>query len=534
MHVVNNASEAATFEFLTLAKEQGIRNVLVVRRSSLIAYRYPYKGIQASYEANEASQDKIGDGSPTALVYFIRMRFGDHFGIAVAGNSVYDAVVPSDGADFGSIWQEASAADGGLDALMSSVDAGADMILTQSYYDFDVYKEFYQKCMGYGIQVPIVPSVMPVESLEQIRRAGQLTQCRIPPALTKLLEDAGQSEVMVRAAGEKWTTEQIRQCRSFGAPCVHIFTINQEALTCSIASTIAGKKLSRSAIGASKNRRSEEVRPVFWSNRHHSYMTRTAHLDEVPDGRWGSSTLDYGGFDKAVTGTSSERRALWGEEVKSVKDVQDTFVKYLTGKITRLPWSQSALAAETDPLIATLVRLNEVGLLTINSQPVMNGVPSEDAVHGWGPPGGLIYQKAYLEFFAPPEWIDAIKETLGKRKHATFHAVNKQGQSLSNCTNVCAVTWGAFPGREIVQPTVVDPASFMVWKDEAFALWKIHWADSYGEAHGSSKKIIESIHDTYWLVNVVDHNYVDSASGGIFAMMEDVIARYEADAEMES
>ena len=58
-----------------------------------------------------------------------------------------------------------------------------------------------------------------------------------------------------------------------------------------------------------------------------------------------------------------------------------------------LPWSEDAPAPETGVISEHLARLNELGFLTINSQPAVNGAPSNDAVHGWGPSNGYVYQK---------------------------------------------------------------------------------------------------------------------------------------------
>ena len=92
---------------------------------------------------------------------------------------------------------------------------------------------------------------------------------------------------------------------------------------------------------------------------------------------------------------------------------------------------------------------------------------------------------------------------------------------------------GRFPGREIVQPTVVDPHSFRAWKDEAFSLWTKRWASAYitppdepaastgtteaehaerRAANNRSAALIERIHDTYFLVNIVDNDYVGAAA----------------------
>lgn len=63
-----------------------------------------------------------------------------------------------------------------------------------------------------------------------------------------------------------------------------------------------------------------------------------------------------------------------------------------------------------------------------------------------------------------------------------------------------------FPGKEIVQPTVVDPISFLSWKDEAFNIWTERWGNLY-EVGSQSRKLIEHITNTYLLVNLVDNDY---------------------------
>ena len=81
---------------------------------------------------------------------------------------------------------------------------------------------------------------------------------------------------------------------------------------------------------------------------------------------------------------------------------------------------------------------------------------------------------------------------------------------------VQAVTWGVFPGREVLQPTVVDVESFLVWKEEAFALWMI-WADAYDEESVSRELILGEIMESFFLVSVVDADFV---AGDIFAVFE--------------
>ncbi len=80
--------------------------------------------------------------------------------------------------------------------------------------------------------------------------------------------------------------------------------------------------------------------------------------------------------------------------------------------------------------------------------------------------------QAYLEFFASPQCVESLVEVLQGYPLVNYHIVNKLGtEDLSNCdpTQSIAVTWGVFPGKEIVQPTVVDPVSFNIWK-----VWIVH------------------------------------------------------------
>lgn len=113
---------------------------------------------------------------------------------------------------------------------------------------------------------------------------------------------------------------------------------------------------------------------------------------------------------------------------------------------------------------------------------------------GWGGPGGRVYQKAYVEFFCSPDKLKALVEKCKNFPSLTYIAVNKDGDYVSNIgpNDVNAVTWGVFPAKEIIQPTVVDPTSFKVWKDEAFEIWTRGWARMYQEGD-SSIKILEEV-----------------------------------------
>ena len=97
-------------------------------------------------------------------------------------------------------------------------------------------------------------------------------------------------------------------------------------------------------------------------------------------------------------------------------------------------------------------------MLTINSQPKVNGVKSDDVKYGWGPEGGYVYQKSYFEFFIHPELMEPLANFLSSKKSIMYQALNIKGEKFQNVKDqdINAVTWGVFPGQEIVQPTVVD------------------------------------------------------------------------------
>jgi len=188
--------------------------------------------------------------------------------------------------------------------------------------------------------------------------------------------------------------------------------------------------------------------------------------DEFPNGRWGDSRSPaYGDlsdyhwmtlhFDKSI-----DLKALWGQELKSEQYINDVFSKYVSGELIRLPWTDTSLALESEVIKDKLKLLNRNGFLTINSQPSVNGVPSDHPVHGWGGPGGFVYQKAYIEFFTSPalftKLIDLIKL---KYPNLSYMAIDIKGNFESSYDtdrrSATAVTWGVFPGKEILQPTVL-------------------------------------------------------------------------------
>jgi methylenetetrahydrofolate reductase (NADPH) len=205
--------------------------------------------------------------------------------------------------------------------------------------------------------------------------------------------------------------------------------------------------------------------------------------------------------------------ALW-DHPSTLGELCKLFVDYCRGEVKMLPWSDFPLAPESNSICPLLAGVNARGFLTINSQPPVNGVPSSHAVHGWGPRHGYVYQKAYVECFASPALLSALESRLARVDAAaggegvvTYHAVNRAGELRSNHNEEVpnAVTWGVFPGQEVVQPTVVDVVSFLAWKDEAFGLWD-SWSHVYDEG-SPSRKLLSTVSNEFWLINLVHNDF---------------------------
>jgi methylenetetrahydrofolate reductase (NADPH) len=161
--------------------------------------------------------------------------------------------------------------------------------------------------------------------------------------------------------------------------------------------------------------------------------------------------------------------------------------------------------------------------MTINSQPAVNGEKSDNSVYGWGGANGRVYQKAYVEFFTSPDNFGIMRELIDKSyPNLRYYVINSEGKTNyppNDSKGVTALTWGVFPDREILQPTIFDPDTFTVWSEEAFQLWTSAWASLYDDETESSALLYE-MHDTFFLVAIVDNDYIEPT---LFNFFKDII-----------
>lgn len=444
------------------------------------------------------------------LIKYIKSKYGNHFDIGIAGYP--------EGPD------ETTSADEHIPYLKEKVDAGGTFIVTQMCYDADLFIEWARKCRAAGIpeSVPIIPGIMPIQTHASFLRRANWTQCQVPPEWHQALEPIKNDDVAVRNVGKDLIADFCRKLLDAGVTMhLHFYTMNLAASTQLVLEELAVTPPSdssnpdikplpwRQSLGL--NRKEENVRPIFWSNRKHSYVARTQDWDEFPNGRWGDSRSPaFGELDSygiGLKGTNEHNRKLWGEP-KRVQDIADLFVNYMSGKVASLPWCEAPVQPETDVLKEDLIDLNKRGLLTINSQPAVDGAKSSDPVNGWGPRGGYVYQKAYLEVLIHPHLIDEIINRMEQDPDITYYAVNNSGELQTNADSdggPNAVTWGVFPGKEIVQPTIVETISFLAWRDEFYHLGS-EWSKCYDEG-SEARKLIRDLVDDWYLVNIVHNDF---------------------------
>ncbi|KAF8364142.1 mthf-1 [Pristionchus pacificus] len=515
-----------TIAHLEQSKRIGLRNILALR---------------GDLPPNTSSDAPVIKPKYMALdmIKWIKEEFGDYFTIACSGYPLGHPEAVSYAED--------------LKYLKAKVDAGAQLIVTQLFFEAEAYERFVRDCREMGITVPILPGIMPIQSYDSIRRIAQLSQLAIPDSILADLEPIKHDDDAVRNYGRHRAIEMCRRILSNGtAPAIHMYTMNREGSCREILQELGlwhkrpMRALPWEPHGVNHPLRcKEDVRPIFWSARPKSYIYRTRDWDDFPNGRWGNSSSpafndlhDYYLFNLHSTVNEKDKlRDMFGHELRSIDDVGRVFARYIDQqdnehgvKVTTLPWNEqeNGVQAETSLISDDLVWCNERGVLTLNSQPSVNGAPSTDPLVGWGKPGGYCYQKAYLECFISAENAASLLEFIDEHHpRINYHIVNKDGsmdRSNAEATTPIAVTWGVFPGAEIAQPTVVDPISFRVWRDEAYDMWMKNWAYLY-PADSRSHQVIEEIHNSFCLLTLVDNDFVHPSI--LFDVVREMVARTE-------
>ncbi|MDA9312390.1 methylenetetrahydrofolate reductase [NAD(P)H] [Vicingaceae bacterium] len=121
--------------------------------------------------------------------------------------------------------------------LKEKIDAGADYVVTQLFYDNKKFFDFVDACRLAGIDVPIIPGIKPIESMRHITFLPKFFNIDLPSELTDEL-DKCKSDVAVKQVGAEWAIQQSKELIERGSPCLHFYTMGKSTTVKQIAQSI--------------------------------------------------------------------------------------------------------------------------------------------------------------------------------------------------------------------------------------------------------------------------------------------------------
>jgi len=186
-------------DWLTDATQSGVANIMALRGD-------PPQG-QTVFQ-----QTANGLRYASELVKLIKTEF-PQFGIGVAG--------------YPETHIEASSHDSDLDNLVRKVDLGGDVVYTQLFYDNDDFLRFRDQCQHRGVEVPIVPGLLPVLSLKQVQRITALCKAKLPKKLVNDLQRYNDDPSGQVAVGIAHCTKQLEGLLLAGVPGIHFYVLNR-------------------------------------------------------------------------------------------------------------------------------------------------------------------------------------------------------------------------------------------------------------------------------------------------------------------
>lgn len=197
------ASKASVREQLAQFKAMGVQRIVALRGDLPSGYG---SGGEFRYASD--------------LVAFIRAETGDHFQLEVAA---YPEMHP-----------QARSPQADLEAFVTKVKAGANSAITQMFFNSDAYFRFVDEVHAQGVDVPIVPGIMPISNASGILRFADACGTEIPRWIRLRLQAFGDDVASIKAFGLDVVTDLCDQLRNAGVPALHFYTMNTSGPTLEI------------------------------------------------------------------------------------------------------------------------------------------------------------------------------------------------------------------------------------------------------------------------------------------------------------
>lgn len=210
-HIISRGFTKAETEYALIDLNfLGIHDILVLRGDDSHKDKYPPRdqdcnqyAIELAHQVNDLNNGKYLDGTSMDPIV-------TPFSYGVAG--------------YPEKHEEAPNMDSDLSYLKAKVDAGAEYVMTQMFFDNTKYYEFVNKCRAIGINIPIIPGIKPITTANQLTVLPKIFSCEIPEDFAKALRTCKNNDE-VKQVGVEWCTQQALDLKKNGVPIIHFYTM---------------------------------------------------------------------------------------------------------------------------------------------------------------------------------------------------------------------------------------------------------------------------------------------------------------------
>lgn len=533
-------------------QQAGIRNILALRGDPPVGESWNQNNTQPA-EFQHAVD----------LVKYIKSQYGSYFCIGVAAYPEGHCEGEAEAS------QQNPLKD--LPYLKEKVDAGADFVITQLFYDVDKFLAFERLYVEHiSTEVPLIPGLMPVNSFLLFNRAAKLSHASIPKyILDKFPEEIQHDDHAVKSICVRLLADivdRIYNDTQGRIKCFHFYTLNLEKAVAQIvaesstlryiltqaeeedaenmadqvgdialyddasetnqitdrkrrrhSSNVSAELITNRVVAGKTRRRSVGMpsRKIAISiSQGSGTLGRDATWDDFPNGRFGDSRSPaYGeidGYGPTIKVGNKRALEIWGSPRNNI-DLKNIFIKYLENSVDALPWCDLGLSPESALIQEELIQLNDRGFLTLASQPATNGSSSTDKIFGWGPANGIVYQKAFVEMFVSKQrWDQGLKGIIdhyGSEKLSYY-----VGDSNGNFdTNLAPESSNVVTWGVFCNSQVIQTT---IISEDSFKAWRdeafniwLEWAKLFPK-NSPSNSFLKQMHQDYYLVSIVHHDYI--------------------------
>ena len=205
-----SSSREKVASYIDALKASGIENVMALR---------------GDLTPEMESQDRSGWDYRNAYQLVEELKAAGDFCI---GGACYPEVHP-----------ESSCRNEDILHLKEKVKAGCDFLTTQMFFDNDLFYSFLYRVRDIGIDVPVIPGIMPITNANQVEKALKLSGCHMPIRFTSLVDRFGSNAAAMQQAGIIYATEQIIDLYANGIRNVHVYTMNKPEVASGILNTVS-------------------------------------------------------------------------------------------------------------------------------------------------------------------------------------------------------------------------------------------------------------------------------------------------------